>query len=381
VDHDVASLGPWPQTDDDTDAGAGTVADAGATAAVRALRSIATPTWRFEPGPNNAITDVPGVRVGHCTVKDAGADACTGVTVVTARPDVTRRPLPAAVHVINGYGKSAGLMQIEELGELESPIALTGVFGVPSVLEALVEHLMDADPRIGAADSGRSVNAVVLECNDSRMNDPRRTRPGAVELRQAFADRREDVVAQGAVGAGSGMTTYGFAGGIGSASRRMATPAADHHIGALVLTNFGRREDLLVAGRPIGRLLTEEPSPPDPGGSVIVVLATDLPVGAQQLKRLARRAQNGLARVGCTTSSGSGEVVLAFSTSEGGSVSVGTLDTAFRAAAEAVEEAVLSSIFHAEPVVGRAGRQQEPFPVRRLPELMARASHALDARW
>lgn len=352
-----------------------------ASAAVRVLRSIAMPTWHVTPGRNNAITDVPGVRVGHCTVKDADAGACTGVTVVTARPDVTRRPLPAAVHVINGYGKSAGLMQIDELGELESPIALTGVFGVPSVQQALVEHLMDVDPRIGAADTGRSVNAVVLECNDSRMNDPRRSRPGPPELQAALANRREDAVAQGAVGAGSGMTTYGFAGGIGSASRIVATPSSDHHVGALVLTNFGRREDLLVAGRPIGRLLSEEPSQPDPGGSVIVVLATDLPAGASQLKRLARRAQNGLARVGCATSSGSGEIVLAFSTSEGGAVPVGTLDTAFRAAAEAVEEAVLSSVFHSEPVVGRGGRRQEPFPVQRLPELMARASRALDACW
>jgi D-aminopeptidase len=373
VHRDAASLNPRIPADDDT--------DAPASAATRALRWVAQRTWHLEPGRNNAITDVPGVRVGHCTMNDAGADACTGVTVVSARRDITMSPLPAAVHVINGYGKSAGLMQIDELGELESPIALTGVFGVPTVLQALVEHLMDVDPRIGAADEGRSVNAVVLECNDSRMNDPRRSRPGTAELAQAFADARDDVVVQGAVGAGTGMTTYGFAGGIGSASRRMTTPSSDHHLGALVLTNFGRREDLVVAGRPIGRLLSEQPSEPDPGGSVIVVLATDLPVGAQQLKRIARRAQNGLARAGCATSNGSGELVLAFSTSEGGSLPVGTLDTAFRAAAEAVEEAVLSSIFHAQPITGRAGRRQEPFPVQRLTELMDQASGALHAGW
>jgi D-aminopeptidase len=373
VDRDATSLNPRIAADDDT--------EAPAPAATRALQSIAQRTWHLEPGRNNAITDVPGVRVGHATVNDPGAGACTGVTVVTARPDITMRPLPAAVHVINGYGKSTGLMQIDELGELESPIALTGVFGVPTVLQALVEHLMDVDPRIGAADSGRSVNAVVLECNDSRMNDPRRSRPGMTELQQAFMDARDDVVVQGAVGAGTGMTTYGFSGGIGSASRRITSPSSEHHLGALLLTNFGRREDLVVAGRPIGRLLSEQPSEPDPGGSVIVIIATDLPVGAQQLKRLARRAQNGLARAGCTTSSGSGELVLAFSTSESGSLSGEALDTAFRAAAETVEEAVLSSIFHAQPITGRAGRRQEPFPVQRLPELMDQTSGALDDGW
>jgi D-aminopeptidase len=339
------------------------------------LRALAQWPWRFPPGRHNALTDVAGVTVGHCTLNDPQRGVCTGVTVVSPA-DIVQRPLPAAVHVINGYGKSVGLMQIEELGELESPIALTGVFGVPAIFQALVTHLMDADPGIGAADTGRSVNAVVMECNDSRMHDPRSIRLGPAELARALHTAAGGVLEQGTVGAGIGMTTFGFPGGIGTASRVIPQRGRGHHVAALVLTNFGRREDLVVAGRPVGRLLPPAAEPPDVGGSVIVVLATDLPATSSQLKRMARRGQNGLARVGCTTAGSSGEIVVAFSTGEAGTLPRPDLDLAFGAVAECVEEAVLSGLCHASTVHGRAGRQLGAFPVERLGELLRRSSAA-----
>jgi D-aminopeptidase len=334
------------------------------------LRRLLGPAWRFTPGRDNGITDVAGVTVGHSTLTAPEQGTCTGVTVIHPRQGVVHRPVVAAVHVINGYGKSVGLMQIEELGELESPIALTGVFGVPDVLRALVDHLLVEDPDLGSEESGRSVNAVVMECNDSRMHDPRIAAAGAAEVAEALRGATGGPVPQGPVGAGVGMTTFGFAGGIGTSSRLLPLDDATHHIGALVLTNFGRREDLLIAGRPVGQLLPETATGMSLAGSVIVVLATDLPTNSAQLKRLARRAQNGLARTGCSTSGSSGEVVLAFSTSRGADLARERLDLAFAAVAECVEEAVLNSLCHSVQVRGRAGRSRQPFPVERLPELL-----------
>ncbi|MET0419871.1 MAG: P1 family peptidase, partial [Actinoplanes sp.] len=341
------------------------------------LRRLMGPTWRFAPGAANGITDVAGVTVGHSTLLDPEQSTCTGVTVVQPCPGVVHHPVPAAVHVINGYGKSVGLMQIEELGELESPIALTGVFGIPDVLRALVDHLLVEDPDLGSEKSGRSVNAVVMECNDSRMHDPRVTQPGAAELAEAIRGAGAGPVPQGPVGAGVGMSTFGFAGGIGTASRVVPLDGSAYHVGALVLTNFGRRDDLVIAGRPVGQLLPQPVPVGSLGGSVIVILATDLPTGSAQLKRLARRAQNGLARTGCSTSGSSGEVVLAFSTARGADLAREPLDWAFAAVAESVEEAVLNSLCHSVQVRGRAGRSREPFPADRLPELLRAAGPAV----
>ncbi|MDQ2792092.1 MAG: P1 family peptidase [Actinomycetota bacterium] len=293
---------------------------------------------------------------------------CTGVTVVDLPGDVIAEPLPAAVHVINGYGKSVGLMQIDELGELESPIVLTGVFGVAPVLSALVSHLLDTHPHLGDEATGRSVNATVLECNDSYLHDPRARLPGPRELLDAFDSACSGPVTQGTVGAGAGMSTFGLAGGIGTASR-VVNGSQSGHVGALVMTNFGEPQDLMIAGRPVGRLLGATSIPPAGRGSVIVILATELPLSSLQLRRLCRRAQNGLARTGCVTAGGSGEVVLAFTTSRsnaGGSAHL--LDQTFRAVAECVEEAVLNSCWHAEPSYGRAGRSRDTLPVLRLSE-------------
>jgi D-aminopeptidase len=344
------------------------------------VRAAATCTWWLPPGPRNSISDVPGVRVGHATLYEPECGVCTGITLVVPSDDVVLHPLTAAVHVINGYGKSVGLMQINELGELESPIAITGVFSVPSVHAAVQAWLMRADPAIGAEGSARSVNSIVLECNDAHMNDPRAGTIGEDELAAAFADAEINEKRFGTIGAGVGMTTFGCSGAVGTASRRMPTEDGEATLGVLVLTNFGQLEDLVVAGVPVGRRLGSQTSiesidqSRETDGSVIVIVAIDVPLAQAQLERLAKRAQNALARTGCITAGTSGEVVLAFSTSReqpGRPVRwQRQLDIAFRAVGEAVEEAVLAGLLSASDVTGRGGRRQAAFPTEQLQELL-----------
>ena len=317
-------------------------------------------SWRLPSGPARAITDVPGVLVGHATVVDASRGVATGVSVVVP-PEIEDRALPAACHVINGYGKSSGLVQIDELGTLESPIAFASVFAVAAVQDALLRRRLAADPTVGGARGGRSVNLAVLECNDAGLNDPREHRCGEEELADALAAAGKGPVAQGTVGAGTGMSTFGLSGGFGTASRVFGLGGRDHrsyHLGAALVSNFGRWGDLTIGGQLV-QPNHEVPGVDAPDGSVVIVVATDAPFDSATLRRVCVRAQNGLARTGCLTAHGSGELVVAFSTAR---ESVRTpdpelLNEAFRAVAEAVEEAVLSGLAHAEPVTGREGRR------------------------
>lgn len=315
------------------------------------------PTWRVPSGPAGAITDVPGVLVGHATVTDPSRGVATGVTVIVP-PDVEVRALPAAVHVINGYGKSAGLMQVDELGTLESVIAMSSVFASPSVQSALLRRRLAREPDVGGAAGGRSVNLVVLECNDAHLNDPRQYTCGEGELTTALTQAGAGAVPEGTVGAGTGMSTFGLAGAFGTASRVLETQQGRHHLGVALVSNFGLWGDLTVGGelvqQPVGAAVGHEPP-----GSVVVVVATDAPFSSDVLRRVAVRVQNGLARTGCVTAHGSGELVVAFSTSRSPEADPdpALLNLAFRAVAEAVEEAVLSGLLHAEPVTGREGRR------------------------
>lgn len=335
-------------------------------------RSLVGPHWRHPSGPRHAITDVPGIRVGHATLSDPERGLCTGVTVVdpfSRQGNLSRQGnqragvLPAAVHVINGYGKSAGLMQVAELGELESEIVLTGVYGVGRVLDALVARHLRGDPGLGDSANSRSFNGVVLECNDTHLNDPRVGVAGAAELERAVTDVGPDFDL-GPVGAGSGMRTFGWSGGIGSASRLLpvTTDGSRPTIGVLTLSNYGKPADLLLANRPVPP--EQRPNDGREGdGSVIIVVATDLAVDPDQLGRIARRVQNGLARTGCRTADGSGELVLAVSTAEvPGRLDRSALGPAFGAVAECVEESVWSALWHSAPTAGRAGRRQPAFP-------------------
>ena len=318
---------------------------------------------RMPRGPLNSITDVPGVTVGHCTVDNHRHK--TGVTVVMPCPDdIFREKMVAACHVLNGFGKTAGLMQIQELGTLESPIALTNTLNVGLVHDAMVEYLCRR-----AEDSGyniRSVNPVVCECNDASLNDIRHRAVGQAEVFAAI-ESASTHFALGDVGAGKGMTCHDLKGGIGTASRMVEIGGETFTLGVLVLTNHGSLKDLTIGGNNIGmdieRRIREDT--PDQG-SCIMVIATDLPVTSRQLGRIIRRCSVGLARLGSYIGHGSGEVMVGFSTANRIPAEAGCLDLrciheshmdkAFRAVAEATEEAVLRSMLEAKTVTGYSGK-------------------------
>ncbi len=329
------------------------------------LRDLGLTVGTLRPGPGNRITDVPGVTVGHATLADGPIQ--TGVTVIRPHPgDLFREKLPAAVHVFNGFGKSVGLVQMEELGQIETPIALTNTFAVGTASTALIRHAVAANPAIGRETS--TINPVVLECNDGFLNDL-----------HAFAVREEHVAAalaaaapdfaQGAVGAGRGMSCFGLKGGIGSASRQVDL-AGGVTLGALVLANFGARDDLVVAGRPVGRALDGKAPAGTEAGSIIMVILTDAPLDPRQLGRLARRAGVGLARTGSFIGHGSGDIAVAVSTAEriahdeardripAERLAEHRLQPLFRAVAESVEEAILKALLAAETVTGRDGHRR-----------------------
>ncbi|MGK9283266.1 aminopeptidase [Ensifer sp. MMN_5] len=320
------------------------------------------PQGRLEPGPGNAITDVAGVSVGHRSLRGEGL--FTGVTAILPHAgDVFRVKPRAAVEVINGFGKSAGLMQVAELGTIETPILLTNTFGVAACTEALVRRAIAANPEIGRKTS--TVNALVCECNDGSISDIQALAVRPADAEAALDAARTGPVEQGAVGAGSGMTAFGFKAGIGTASRRMRIGKRDFTLGTLVLANFGAAGDLVL---PDGRR-PDPRAPADPErGSVIVVMATDLPLADRQLQRVARRAGAGIARLGAFWGHGSGDVALCFTTADPVDhepaapfatqvrLADGHIDIAFRAAAETTQEAVLNALCMASAMPARNGR-------------------------
>ena len=313
-------------------------------------------------GELNLITDVDGVSVGHCTLCGGGLN--TGVTVVMpCKDNPFLNKLTAASFVMNGFGKTQGLVQIDELGTLETPIALTNTLNVGLVHDALTEYMIDICNKSGKRLT--SVNPVVCECNDASLNDIQRR---AVKKEHVFsainaAGKSFDL---GDVGCGKGTTCHGLKGGVGSASRIMEIDGKKYTLGALVQTNHGRLNDLIVNGDPIGARLNAHinSSVPDKG-SCIVIIATDLPVNSRQLKRIIKRAAAGLARLGSFFGSGSGDVFVGFGTHNrfcGGQavtfsevLNEDLLDLPFRACCEATEEAVLKSLLCAHSVTGQGG--------------------------
>lgn len=315
------------------------------------------------PGKTNGITDVPGVLVGHATLRRG--DINTGVTAILPHGgNLFRRKVVAASHVINGFGKTTGLVQVDELGTIETPILLTNTLSVAACSAALILDALTRNPDIGRTTS--TVNPVVGECNDGPLNDIQAMAVTEDHALSALATAHGGPVEQGSIGAGTGMTCFGFKGGIGSASRRLGIAGKDFYLGALVLTNFGRAGDLIL---PDGR----RPSPAGAEseatekGSVIVVLATDVPLEHRQLARVARRGGAGLARLGSFWGHGSGDITLAFSTANPVDhdeeqdivsqrvLSESRIDLLFQAAAEATQDAVLNSMLAADRFVGRGG--------------------------
>lgn len=339
-------------------------------------------------GPNDAITDVAGVTVGHHTVAQAALQ--TGVTVI--RPhglDPYLHKVPAAVTVLNGFGKSIGLVQVEELGVLETPIALTNTFGVGTVANAQIRRALRDNPEIGRA--WPTVNPLVFECNDGYLNDIQAMAIDETHYGLAL-DSAAATFEQGAVGAGRGMSCFSFKGGIGSASRLADMPlAAPYTVGALVLANFGRLPNLTVAGRPFGHRLaqqiptasaTENAAATPEKGSIILVIATDAPLDARQLRRLSLRAGAGLARTGSVFGHGSGDIALAFSSAytvpHSAQQPMPTiamlhetlLDPLFEAAAQAVEQAIIAALWRAQSVTGRNTHSRQAI-VEAIPDWQA----------
>jgi D-aminopeptidase len=362
----------------------GLVGAAGATAQPRPrARQLGVVTGILPPGPLDAITDVSGVRVGHATV-EAGETVRSGVTVVVPHAgNVYRDKVPAAVFVANGFGKLTGTSQIQELGTLETPIALTSTLSVWRVADALVEWVLEQP---GNADVG-SVNPVVGECNDGYLSDIRSRPVGREQLRAALAAAAGGPVQEGSVGAGTGTRCLGWKGGIGTASRRLPDDLGGWTVGVLVQTNFGGV--LTVAGVPVGvelgRYAFKEALEAPERGSCMIVVATDAPLDAHGLRRVAARTPMGLARVGGYASNGSGDYAVAFTVDPDCRVTDGKRDVRrvpvladdalsplFLAVVEATEEAVLNSLFTATTVTGFEGHRADALPLEAVLEILRR---------
>ncbi|MEJ2504137.1 MAG: P1 family peptidase [Gemmatimonadota bacterium] len=350
-------------------------------------REVGVDVGILPPGPLNAITDVAGVRVGHATVIEGDATR-TGVTAILPHPgSLFHERVPAAIVVGNGFGKLLGVTQVRELGELETPILLTCTLCVWRAADAMVAWLLD---RPGMEDV-RSINPVVGETNDGFLNDIRSRPIGPEHVEAALAAAAGGAVEEGSVGAGTGTIAFGWKGGIGTSSRRLPAGLGGWTVGVLVQSNFGGV--LSINGAPVGRELGRyafrsalggSPDDGDGGdGSIMIVVATDAPLGERALERLGRRALAGLARTGSIMSNGSGDYVVAFSTAASVRRRPGDgprtleqlpndrMSPLFQAVAEAAEESVYNSLFRATTVTG-AGGTVEAIPVDRVLEILER---------
>ena len=308
------------------------------------IRDYGVVIGEMPAGRLNKITDVPGVTVGHSTIAEGSHN--TGVTVImTSDKNPFHHKLPAASVVLNGFGKSQGLVQVDELGQLETPIALTNTLNVGLVWDAMVEYVLQRCATDGLS-VPPSINPVVCECNDARLSDIRKRAVGQKDVFDAIASATADFE-EGAVGAGRGTVCHGLKGGIGTASRLMEYDGKSYTLGVLVQSNYGRLSDLRIDGRPVGREIASGALEEDKG-SIIVVMGTDLPLSDRQIKRVLRRAGVGLARVGSFTGHGS----TANAMEDGDDKAIRATESfredlmngPFRAMAEATEEAVLDSM-------------------------------------
>ena len=338
----------------------------------------------YEPGPLNAITDVAGVRVGQATVVQ-GEDVRTGVTAIFPHSgNMFQEKVAGAVYVFNAFGKLVGSTQVNELGQIETPILLTNTLSVWDAAAALTDWML----ALPGNQSVRSINPVVGETNDGWLNDIRGRHVKAEDVRRALESANDGPVEEGAVGAGTGTVAFGWKGGIGTSSRYLSAEAGGYTVGVLVQTNFGG--NLTIAGVPVYRELQppkaasawrhEKRNSAD--GSCMIVVATDAPLDARQLHRLAKRAILGLGRAGSSGSNGSGDFVIAFSTTNRIAsdakilppirlLSEESLSPLFEAVGEATEEAIDNSLLRATTVRGRDGHVVEALPIERLRGILA----------
>jgi D-aminopeptidase len=336
----------------------------------------------LQPGSTNSITDVEGVKVGHKTLIE-GDSIRTGVTAILPHSgNIFQQKVPAAIYVGNGFGKLAGSTQVEELGTLETPIILTNTLSVPTAADALIDYTFTFEEN----GEVRSVNPVVGETNDGYLNDIRGRHVTKQDVRDAIANASGGVVQQGNVGAGTGAVAFGFKGGIGTASRKLPENLGGYTVGVLVQTNFGGV--LQIAGVPVGKELGKyylsDKLNQTPDGSCMIVVATNAPLVARNLKRLAKRAIFGLAKTGGIASNGSGDYVIAFSTAESVWVPYrsdkstrqievlrnSAMSPLFMAVNEATEEAIINSLFHAKTMTSRDGHTIQALPIDKVLQIM-----------
>jgi len=348
-------------------------------------RDIGLTIGILPPGPLNAITDVEGVRVGHRTLIE-GDSIRTGVTAILPHGgNIFREKVPAAIEVGNGFGKLVGYTQVQELGVIETPIVLTNTLSVFTAADALAAYVLG----LPANEDVVSVNAVAAETNDGFLNDIRARRVRTEDVRSAIESAKSGTVEEGSVGAGTGTRCLGWKGGIGTASRKLPHEMGSHVVGVLVQANFNGI--LTMNGAPVGRevgryYLREEleHTRPDEGGSCVIVVATDAPLDARQLQRLAKRTLLGLAAVGSPMTHGSGDYVIAFSTAPQLRATAAStprnrevlpddsLSPLFQAVREATEEAIINSLLRATTVTGHQGHTVEAIPIDRVIEICRR---------
>ena len=337
----------------------------------------------FSPGPLNSITDVPGVRVGHFT-RIEGEDIRTGATAILPHGgNLYQDKVPAGVVVGNGFGKMMGSTQIVELGEIETPIVLTNTLAVPRAADAILDWTLNYPGN----ENVRSVNAVVGETNDGRLNNIRKRALTPEMIIQAIQNAHTGPVPEGSVGAGTGTVAFGWKGGIGTSSRKLPDELGGYTIGVLVQSNFGGI--LQIDGVPVGKELGQyylknilESHTAD--GSIMIIVATDAPLSSRNLTRLARRALAGLARTGASMTNGSGDYVISFSTAPEVRrtpekrqakasyvlLSNEQMSPLFQAVIEATEEAIYNSLFQATTITGYKGRTVEALPLDAVKKLL-----------
>ncbi|WP_343231693.1 P1 family peptidase [Tissierella simiarum] len=319
-------------------------------------------------GKNNSLTDVPGVKVGHVTLdKDS---IKTGVTAILPYDkNLFREKLICACHVINGFGKSTGLVQIEELGTIETPIILTNTLSVGTAYEALVKYMLNTNEDIGKTTG--TVNPIICECNDGYLNDIRGLHIKDKHIFEAIKNA-DCTFEEGNVGAGTGMVCYGLKGGIGSSSRVINLDNKNYNLGVLVLSNFGLLDDFILHNQHIGpkiKDIIKSTKETEEKGSIITIVATDIPLSYRQLKRVIKRAYSGISKTGSFTGNGSGEIVIGFSTAniirhyeekdilDIKVINENKIDQIFKAVSEATEESILNSLICSNTTIGRDGHK------------------------
>lgn len=339
------------------------------------------------PGPKNAITDVTGVKVGHCTIirgsgplKIGKGPVRTGVTAILPHgKNVYREPVKGAYFDMNGCGGLMGALQIREFGIIDTPIVLTNTMSMGSAAEGLIKYLLRSNPDVGISEE--TIIPIVSECDDSYLNDAQGLHVREDHVFTAIQDAKETVV-EGAVGSGTGMTCHDYKGGIGTSSRRVEVGGDMYTLGTLVMTNHGCKEELRIDGVPVGLELPEPGRKRSVDGSVVIVVATSAPLDSRQLGRVARRTFLGMANVGGCSANGSGDIAVAFSTanihkrfeSDGlltdYLIQDKDITPLFRAAVDCTAEAIVNSLFKAETVEGRDGNTSWALPIDETLEIM-----------